>query len=96
MGKQQKKWTTELKEQMVMALLRGEDSAAGLSRKYGAAEPLIYKWRGQFLEAGRKGLADGRETKPEEVQLKVENQHLKELLAEKELELHLAKKVHGY
>lgn len=96
MGKQQKKWTVELKEQMVLALLRGEDSAGGLARKYGAAEPLIYKWRGQFVEAGRKGLADGREAKPEEVQLKLENQHLKELLAEKELELHIAKKVHGY
>lgn len=96
MGKQQKKWTVELKEQIVIALLRGEDSAAGLSRKYSAAEPLIYKWRGQFVEAGRKGLADGREAKPEEVQLRLENQHLKELLAEKELELHIAKKVHGY
>lgn len=96
MGKQQKKWTVELKEQIVMALLGGEDSAAGLSRKYGAAEALIYKWRGQFIEAGRKGLADGREAKPEEMQLKLENQDLKELLAEKELELHIAKKVHGY
>lgn len=96
MGKQEKKWTLELKEQIVMSLLRGEDSAAGLSRKYGAAEALIYKWRSQFVEAGRKGLANGREAKPEEVQLKVENQHLKELLAEKELELHVTKKVHGY
>ncbi|MGL4610707.1 MAG: transposase [Trueperaceae bacterium] len=91
MGKQQKKWTVELKEQRVMALLRGENSAAGLSRKYGAAEPLIYKWRGQFVEARRKGLTDGCESKPEEMQLKLENQHLKELLAEKELELHVSK-----
>ena len=96
MGKQQKKWTIEVKEQIVLTFLRGEDSAGGLSRKYGVAEALIYKWRSDFLEAGRQGLVNGRESKPEDVQLKVENQHLKELLAEKELELHIAKKMRGY
>lgn len=96
MGKQQKQWIVEVKEQIVLALVRGEDSAGGLSRKYGIAEGLIYRWRGEFVEAGRQGLAKGREAKPENAQLKMENQQLKELLAEKELELHIAKKMRGY
>jgi transposase-like protein len=76
--------------------LRSEDSAGGLSRKYGVAEALIDKWRSDYLEAGRQGLVNGRESKPEAVQLRLENQQLKELLAAKELELHIVKKVRGY
>ena len=53
MGKQRKTWSPELKEQIVLAVLRGEQSVAELARQHGVAESLIHKWRTQFLEAGR-------------------------------------------
>ena len=52
MGKQRKTWSPELKEQIVLAVLRGEQSVAELARQHGVAESLIHKWRTQFLEAG--------------------------------------------
>jgi transposase-like protein len=37
MGKQRKTWSPELKEQIVLAVLRGEQSVAELARQHGVA-----------------------------------------------------------
>ncbi len=55
-------------------------------------ENLIHKWKAQFLEAGRQGLQGNRSSSAEN-RLEAENDRLKRILAEKELELDLAKKV---
>ncbi len=40
----------------VMALLRREEPAALIARRYGIAEATLYRYRDQFLEAGKTGL----------------------------------------
>ena len=94
MGKQRKTWGPELKEQIVLAVLRGEQSVAELSRQLGVAESLIHKWRTQFLEAGRARLI-GDHVDHGVKALEQENERLKSLLGEKELSLYIAKKARG-
>ncbi len=43
--------------EVVLALLRREESAAALSRRYQVSEVTIYRWRDVFLAAGKTGLA---------------------------------------
>lgn len=94
MGKQRKTWSPELKEQIVLVILRGEQSVAELARQHGVAESLIHKWRTQFLEAGRARLI-GDHLDHGVKALEQENERLKSLLGEKELSLYIAKKARG-
>lgn len=94
MGKQRKTWSPELKEQIVLAVVRGEQSVAELARQQGVAESLIHKWRTQFLEAGRARLL-GDHVDHGFKALEQENERLKSLLGEKELSLYIAKKARG-
>ena len=55
MGKRSK-FKDSQKVQMVMTLLRGEESAAKLARRYGVSEQTAYRYRDRFLEGGRAGL----------------------------------------
>jgi transposase-like protein len=41
----------------VLALLRREESAAALARRYQVSEVTLYRWRDVFLAAGKAGLA---------------------------------------
>lgn len=94
MGKQRKTWSPEIKEQIVLTVLRGEQTVAELARHHGVAESLIHKWRSQFLEAGRARL--GNDSVDHSVKaLEKENERLKNLLGEKELSLWIAKKARG-
>lgn len=95
MGKIQKRWSSEFKVDVVLLLLRGEASAAELARQYGIHESLIYKWKRQFLEAGRTSFDDGRNVQAKEVRLQKENERLTRLLGEKVIELDIAKKTRG-
>jgi len=47
----------------VLALLRREEPAAKLARRYGISEPTLYRYRDQFLAGGKSALADGRRGK---------------------------------
>jgi len=47
----------------VLALLRREEPAAKLSRRYGISEPTLYRYRDQFLEGGKASLANGKRGK---------------------------------
>ena len=53
MGKQRKTWSTDVKEAIVLSVLRGELGVAEAARQHGANESLIHTWKTQFLEAGR-------------------------------------------
>lgn len=94
MGKQRKIWSPEVKEQIVLASLRGERSIAELARQHGVNESLIHTWRAQFLEAGRARLSGDRQDDGFRT-LERENERLKSLLGEKELALYIAKKARG-
>lgn len=47
----------EQRTQAVLALLRREDSAAKIARRFGVSEQTLYRWRDLFLDAGKSGLA---------------------------------------
>ncbi len=89
-----KNWPSELKTDIVLAVLGGEATAAELARRHGINEGTISRWREQFLEGGQAALntraADGEKT-----QLKAENERLKKLLGEKVVELDIVKKARG-
>jgi transposase len=55
-----KRHSAEDKIQVVLAGLRGEESIAALCRREGIAESLYYSWSKEFLEAGKKRLAQRR------------------------------------
>jgi transposase len=44
----------------VLALLRREESAEALARRWGVSEPTLYRWRDEFLAAGEAALAHGK------------------------------------
>lgn len=61
MGKQRKTWSTDVKEAIVLSVLRGELGVAEAARQHGVNESLIHTWKTQFLEAGRARLAGDRQ-----------------------------------
>ena len=95
MGKQQKKWSAEFKTEIVLAVLHGDTAAAEIARAHGIHETLIYKWKRQFLEAGKQSFEDQRAGNAKEVRLEKELERVKTLLGEKVVELDVAKKAHG-
>lgn len=61
MGKQRRTWSTEVKETIVLSVLRGEVSTAEAVRQHGVDESLIHTWKASFLEVGCARLAGERE-----------------------------------
>ncbi len=92
MGKQRKTWSAELKEQIVLSVLRGEVSTAEVARQHGVNESLVHTWKASFLDAGRARLAGERQDNGQAA-LERENDRLKRIVAEKELELDISRKV---
>ncbi len=92
MGKQRKTWTAEVKEAIVLSVLRGEVSTAEVARQHGVNESLVHTWKANFLDAGRARLAGERHDNAQ-AGLERENDRLKRIVAEKELELDISRKV---
>jgi transposase len=90
MGKQGKTWSTDVKEAIVLSVLRGELGVAEAARQHGVNESLIHTWKTQFLEAGRARLAGDRQDQGVTA-LERENDRLKRIVAEKELELDISR-----
>ena len=75
--------------------LRGEESISELRRREGIAASQYYSWSKGFLEAGKQRLAGDtkRQANSREVtDLKKENGHLKQMLAETMLKNNVLKK----
>ena len=90
-----KKYTSEEKIRIVLEGLRGEATVAELCRREGLNSNIYYKWSKEFLEAGKKRLQGDtvREaTTTEVVDLKKENDQLKQLVAELSLKNRVLKK----
>jgi transposase-like protein len=92
MGKQRKTWSTEIKEAIVLSVLHGEVSTAEAARQHGVNESLVHTWKANFLDAGRARLAGERHDNAQAA-LERENDRLKRIVAEKELELDISRKV---
>ena len=58
------------KVEVVLKLLRREDSAARLARRYGISEQTLYRYRDQFLEAGKAGFNGKRDLEAQIKELK--------------------------
>lgn len=58
MGKKSNVGESE-KLEAVLMLLRKQESASVLARRYGVSEPTLYRWRDDFLEGGKAALAGG-------------------------------------
>ena len=87
----------EVKIQIVMEGIRGEESISDLCRREGINKAAYYRWLKSFLEGGKKRLLGDhlREANSDEVRvLREENESLKRLLADMVLENHRLKKSH--
>lgn len=51
-----RKFTAEEKIKIVLEGLRGEDTIAGVCRKYGIHQNNYFKWSKEFIEAGKRRL----------------------------------------
>ena len=48
------------RREAVLILLRKEDTAAAIARRYQVSEPTLYRWRDEFLAGGEAALSKGR------------------------------------
>ena len=89
-----RRYSAEEKIGIVLAVLRGGESIAALSRREGIAESLYYKWLKEFPEAGKRQLSGDtarQATAPEVKELRSETSALKECVADLTLENRLLK-----
>jgi len=90
-----KKYTAEEKIKIILEGLKGEESIAVICRREGIAPTMYYKWSKAFLEAGKRQLQGDtiREASSNEVvELRKENEQLKQLVAEVSLKNRVLKK----
>lgn len=90
-----RKITAEEKIRIVLEGLKGEDSISEICRREGIAPSMYYKWSKGFLEAGKRQLnGDTRReaTSDDVVDLRRENEQLKQLVAELSLSNRVLKK----
>ena len=52
--------TVEQRREAVLALLRREEPATLVARRYGISEQTLYRWRDEFLAGGEQALAKGK------------------------------------
>jgi transposase len=90
-----RKFTAEEKIRIVLEGLKGETSVSELCRREGIVSNMYYRWSKDFLEAGKRRLQGDtvREaTSSEVINLRDENEQLKQLVAELSLKYRLTKK----
>ena len=88
-------FSAEEKIKIVLEGLRGEESVSAICRRYGIHETNYYNWSKDFLEAGKKRLSGDteRNANTSEVKdLREENDHLKDLVADLSIEVKVLKK----
>jgi len=51
--------TIEQRTAAALSLIRKEEPAAKIARRYGISEPTLYRYRDLFLEGGKAGIASG-------------------------------------
>jgi len=95
--KTRRKYSSEERIRIVLQGLRGEETIAELCRREGIAPNLYYTWSREFLEAGKRRLMGDTKreaTSGEVTELRKENLHLKQLVADLLLKNQVLKKIH--
>ena len=81
MGKRSELTAVQRRE-AVLLVLRREEPAAKVARRFGVSEPTLYRWRDDFLAGGEAALANGKagaDSRDREIrELKKEKLRLKE------------------
>ena len=93
--KSRKRYSGEEKIRIVLEGLRGEETVAELCRREGISESVYYRWSKEFLEAGKQRLVGNTKrqaTSDEVIELRRENEQLKQLVAEIALKNRVLKK----
>lgn len=81
------------KTRIVLSVLAGEMTIAGAARREKVSEQLIGRWKAEFLEAGKTGLAAGKSGPSiRERQLEAEVTGLTQALGEAAVEIRVWKK----
>ena len=52
--------TAAQRREAVLVLLRREEPAAKVARRFGVSEQTLYRWRDEFLAGGEAALANGK------------------------------------
>jgi|SRR5579864_871532 len=52
--------TVQQRREAVLVLLRREEPAVQVARRFGISEQTLYRWRDEFLAAGEAALATGK------------------------------------
>jgi transposase len=87
----------ETKMRIVLSILAGEVTIAEAARRNKVSEPSVAKWKQQFLESGKNGLAAGAaRPSSREAQLAAQVEELKTALGEVHVELRVWKKSAEY
>ena len=90
-----KRYTAEEKIRIVMEGVRGEEPVSAICRREGIHSNMYYRWLKSFMEASKQRLK-GEEirgaSRSEVKELKLDNQRLKELVAELSVENMVLKK----
>ena len=90
-----RKFKPDEKIRIILEGLKGEDSISEICRREGIYPSVYYKWSKAFLEAGKRRLNGDtiREANSEDVSgLRMENEQLKQLVAELSLDTRILKK----
>jgi transposase len=85
-------FSAEDKIRIVLSVLAGEMTIAEAARRNKVSETSIGKWKQQFLEAGKFGLAAGGASRPSSRALAAEVAELTTALGEAHVELRVWKK----
>lgn len=83
------------KHRIVLSVITGEMSVAEAARQHKVSEQSVNRWKGQFLEGARQGLADGGnpfQGSARERDLAEENDQLKIALGEAAVQIRVWKK----
>ena len=86
--RKRKRWTANAKMEIVLEGLKGDETAAEISRKHGISQSTYYEWREQFLNHGLEGLKYGGKSKKQkdlEKELNQAKQSIGKLTLENEI-----------
>lgn len=81
------RWSTE--EKLALIQEAEKEGVVSTCRKYGIYASAYYQWKRRYDALGMEGLSSRRSRDPEFERIMRENQRLKQLLADKELELNI-------
>jgi len=89
-----KKWSNGEKVTIVLEMIKGEESVAGICARHGVSATQAYRWQEEFLSGGRAALADKRR-RGSLNPVTDENRRLKELVGQQALVIEAQKKLNG-